>query len=94
MTPADCEAVAAATRPKRVLLTHLGPDVAAVHQDFHLYFRHPRSLTVHKDAGHTKAISRRWRGGVEGGGKKRAGCQEEKAENNPDPKYASHSSSE
>ncbi|MHC4971834.1 MAG: MBL fold metallo-hydrolase [Planctomycetota bacterium] len=29
MTPADCEAVAAATHPKRVLLTHLGPDVAA-----------------------------------------------------------------
>lgn len=29
MTPADCEAVAAATHPKRVFLTHLGPDVAA-----------------------------------------------------------------
>jgi ribonuclease BN (tRNA processing enzyme) len=29
MTPADCEAVAEATQPKRVLLTHLGPDVTA-----------------------------------------------------------------
>jgi phosphoribosyl 1,2-cyclic phosphodiesterase len=29
MTPADCEAVAAAAHPKRVILTHLGPDVAA-----------------------------------------------------------------
>jgi hypothetical protein len=51
-------------------------------------------LAVYKDAGHTKAISRRWRGGVEGGGKERASYQKEKAENNPDPKYASHSSSE
>jgi ribonuclease BN (tRNA processing enzyme) len=29
MTPADCEAVVAATKPKRVFLTHLGPDVTA-----------------------------------------------------------------
>jgi len=27
MSPADCEEVVAAARPKRVLLTHLGPDV-------------------------------------------------------------------
>ncbi len=29
MTPKDCEAVVEATRPRRVLLTHLGPDVEA-----------------------------------------------------------------
>jgi len=28
LTPAECEAVVAAARPKRVLLTHLGPDVS------------------------------------------------------------------
>ena len=28
MTPEDCEAVAAAARPRRVLLSHLGPDVS------------------------------------------------------------------